>query len=209
MNTERDSVAQDWLLWLVMNVLGYAGWICSCAIPLVVVADRDNDFAGFLFLGGQGVVTGLAQWLVIRWRIPRAGWWIFATAIGWPAGLLAGIALLAGSNIADDRAGILVLATLGASLGLAQWFVLRGKVRNAEWWILVSTATWAVSGFVGATVTTAVNTDPIIVTSAATLAGLLTTWALAESMRGVVLSWLLHRPVAVGTKPDEIPSQAQ
>jgi hypothetical protein len=33
-----------------------------------------------LFTGG---IIGLAQWLVLRKRVPRAGWWILANVLGW------------------------------------------------------------------------------------------------------------------------------
>ena len=32
---------------------------------------------------GAGVAIGLAQWLVLRGRLPRAGWWILASVVGW------------------------------------------------------------------------------------------------------------------------------
>lgn len=32
---------------------------------------------------------GVAQWTVLRGRVPRAGWWIAANAAGWLAGLTA------------------------------------------------------------------------------------------------------------------------
>ena len=54
--------------------------------------------------------------------------WILATTLGW----LAGWALL-------GEVGI------GASVGIAQWLVLRREVANAGWWILASTVAWVAS----------------------------------------------------------------
>ena len=196
-------------MWLVANFFGYTFWFCVGALPLVILGDRDNDFTGVLFLSSQGLITGLAQWLVvIRWHIRQARWWILATAIGWPIGLFGGIAVLSGVSVADGQASI-VWAVLGASLGLAQWLVLRNKVQRAEWWIFANTALWGISGLIGVKVTAAVNGPSVIVTSSADLAGILTTWALAEITRGLILSWLLHRPFHATTSPDGIQSQAQ
>jgi len=132
-----------------------------------------------------------------------------ATPLGGIIAFLTLIALSNANKVIDDSAGILAGTLFGISLGLTQWLVLRGKVRNAAWWVLANATIWPVSIFVGAGVTTAINTDPIIVASAATLVGILTTVALAESIRGVVLLWLVYRPTDVGKKPNEIVSSAQ
>ena len=200
MSPENEMLVQDWLLWLVANFFGYAFWFCLGALPLVILGDRDNDFTGVLFLSSQGVMTGLAQWLVvIRWHIGQAGWWILATAIGWPLGLFAGTAVVSRVNVVNEQAAIVVWAVLGASLGLTQWLVLRNKVEHAEWWIFASTALWAISGFIGIKVIEVVNGPSVIVTSSTELVVILTTWGLAESIKGVVLVRLLHRPI-----PDSI-----
>ncbi len=202
MGPENETLIQDWLLWLVANFFGYAFWFCLGALPLVIFGDGDSDFTIILFLSSQGVMTGLAQWLVvIRWHIRQAGWWILATAIGWPIGVFAGTAIGSRVSVANEQAGILVWAVLGAALGLTQWLVLRNKVEHAERWIFASTALWGISGFIGIKVTEVVNGPSVIVTSSTEIAGILTTWALAESTKGLVLVWLLHRPIPDSISP--------
>lgn len=193
MESKNGSILQDWLLWLIVNFLGNVIWFCSCATPLVIIGDRDNDTALLLFYVSQAILTGVAQWWVIRWHVHQAGWWILATAIGCPVGLLLGIALVSGVSIASLSASI-VWVVLGTSLGFTQWLVLRKRVQHAAWWIFASAALWGVSGLIGVQITAIVNGASVIVTSAASGAGLLTTCVLAESTRGLVLSWLLHRP---------------
>lgn len=53
--------------------------------------------------------------------------WLLATALGWLVGLF-----------------LLGEAGIGASVGLAQWLVLRREFTNAGWWILVSAVAWLV-----------------------------------------------------------------
>ncbi len=37
-----------------------------------------------------GTVVGVLQWLVLRRQIPRAGWWVLASTVGWVAGMPVG-----------------------------------------------------------------------------------------------------------------------
>ena len=34
-----------------------------------------------------GTVVGVLQWLVLRRQVPRAGWWVLASTVGWVVGL--------------------------------------------------------------------------------------------------------------------------
>ncbi len=45
-----------------------------------------------------------------------------------------------------------VVAGIGIGLGVAQWGVLRGKVRGAGWWIPITVAGWALAGLTGGVV---------------------------------------------------------
>jgi peptidoglycan/LPS O-acetylase OafA/YrhL len=54
----------------------------------------------------MGLSIGFTQWLVLRHRLPRAGWWIPASLLGW--GLVALVSR--GNNI--DQYGLLVLGFL-------------------------------------------------------------------------------------------------
>jgi hypothetical protein len=51
-----------------------------------------------------GAVVGLAQWLVLRKRASGKGWWILASAIGWPAGWI--LALTVGRCCRSDQIAI-------------------------------------------------------------------------------------------------------
>ena len=64
----------------------------------------------------------------------------------------------------------------GASLGIAQWLVLRRHVSRPGWWVLASTVGFAVSFAVGLAVDVAVG------------------FALYGAITGGVLVWLLRQP---------------
>jgi hypothetical protein len=182
---EKKSILQDWLLWLLANFFGSVAWLCLGVLPFAIFADIDNPVVGFLVLVGPGLMIGLAQWLfVIRWHIRHAGWWVAATGIGLPVGLL--VVLMMGSWAAVvSLPNTLVGYILGAALGSVQWPVLRGKVRHAAWWIFASTAIWGLSGMAGAQLTSS--------------SGVRFTLVVAESLSVIVLVWLLHRPVPAQT----------
>jgi hypothetical protein len=92
-----------------------------------------------------GLTIGLAQWVVLRKQIEGAEWWILVSAFGWAAGR----GLVAVAFAPQDL--ILVGGTLGASLGLAQWLVLRRHLSRSWWWIVLSALSSAVgmTGFLG------------------------------------------------------------
>jgi hypothetical protein len=174
---------------LLANFFGSVAWLCLGVLPFVVFGDKDNTVVGFFVMVSQGLMVGLAQWLfVIRWHIRDAGWWVVATGIGLPVGLL--VFIIVGSWVeAVIFPNYLVGFVLGAALGSVQWPVLRGKVRRAAWWIFASTGVWGLSGMVGAQ----------LISSSASI---LFTLVVAESLSGIVLVWLLHRLVPAHTSSE-------
>jgi len=97
---------------------------------------------GYVFVPIFGLVLGLFQYLLLKRKLAKMGWWIVATAAGWGLGWLA-LAWLFGwiDDAFGYTSGWYLLAfgsVLGFFLGLAQWFVLRKQVRQAGWWILAN-----------------------------------------------------------------------
>jgi hypothetical protein len=68
-------------------------------------------FTGVVALGGA--VTGILQWLVLRGKVSRAGWWVLASTVGWALGMTVTRAIPWG---VDDV--ILPLVVTGAVLGV-------------------------------------------------------------------------------------------
>jgi hypothetical protein len=78
----------------------------------------------------------------------EVGWdfwfqWTLVSLGGWVAGAFAGQLV---SSILGMVPG---LAVAGAVVGLAQWFVLRGRVNRAGWWIAATAVGVALAGRVG------------------------------------------------------------
>lgn len=145
-----------WFQWLLATTLGWGlGWALSAEAAV-------------------GAVIGIGQWLVLRRLVNEAGWWIWASTVGWVAGwaiIVSGVIIPPETSLV---ASLIAGAVIGASLGLAQWLVLRRFVAEAGWWIPVNVAGWSVAftGLLGSTVT-------------GTVVGAVT---------GFALDWLLRQP---------------
>jgi hypothetical protein len=80
-----------WLLGLLLiSMVNKVQWI-----------DTINNFDAVFFLIGLSI--GVTQWLLLRQRLPRAGWWVAANVAGW--GLLA---LITKGNSIDQYGMLLV-----------------------------------------------------------------------------------------------------
>jgi hypothetical protein len=150
MKQEGESMAEKysqtrkwtvWLLWALSNILGFALGIGLSLFTNKVVGEI-LSFIPF------GIVVGLSQWLVLRKIIKGSGWWILATTLGATLGL-------AGTNVIHSAligvnvyilAGSLGMAALGLVVGMAQWWILRGQLGKAGWWIPASAAGWFAGG---------------------------------------------------------------
>ena len=92
-----------------------------------------------LALGHPGSIAGVLQWLVLRPHVPASRWWMLASAVG------AYVAFLVLSVVALGNA-VLIYATAGLLIGIAQWLVLRRKVPRAGWWIAASVLGYVAGG---------------------------------------------------------------
>jgi hypothetical protein len=60
-------------------------------VSLAEGADTSTDLGWVVVTIAFGAALGIAQWLALRRQLPRTGWWVLISAIGWvTAGLLAG-----------------------------------------------------------------------------------------------------------------------
>lgn len=113
-----------------------------------------EDFlSSYILLPVLGLVIGLLQYLLLRHYLPRMGWWIAATVLGLLLRLV-GDRLLSRTlydTLDSTWFGILMTVLIGGCMGLAQWLVLRQRVRHAAWWILANVLGWGVVGWGAAT----------------------------------------------------------
>lgn len=184
----------EWLFypgWVVASTLSIPlAWLVSWAIisqvervvgGTIEVAGRTRITEDFLldyvFFPLIGLLTGLLQYLLLRRYLPRIGWWIAATALGWPLGFavvyLAYVALPAALHAGSTWSVVLALVWVGGATGLAQWLVLRRRILRAGWWILASALGGGLVGLIAGGVFTSllelllIGAVPAIVTAIA------------------------------------------
>ena len=103
--------------WILASVLGFA--------LAHVLGDTAPPPLGLPMTGGMfgavaGALVGVPQWLVLRRRVPRAGWWVLASVGGWYAAL----SLFHGVGLSQSKGVLIALggsflhhAGLGAMVG--------------------------------------------------------------------------------------------
>lgn len=148
-----------WLLWVLSTAIGFALGAGESGVAVAKINSL-GALTWSLFLVGIG--PGVTQWLVLRRRIPRAGWWILATAGGLVLviGIIAVVSMLAFGSILEqnrinmpDSIPVAILMfevlLLGAGIGALQWLILRQHFPQAYWWIAVSAIGWSVGLITG------------------------------------------------------------
>lgn len=162
-----------WLRWVAANALGELLGLAPIALAGLALARVLAESGGvaaalaamliFCILGAlEGAVMGLAQWLVLRRRLPEVTRrsWVLATLIGAVAAWLLrvlpstlGSLFAISSGLADaqlDGGGVHLRAAamgavLGAVLAFPQWRVLRRFVARSAWWLAANALAWGVA----------------------------------------------------------------
>jgi hypothetical protein len=122
------------IAWLLAAPLGMLFvFLFSLPLPGAGSALSSNVFMMLGFLTGLGLTSATMQWLLLRRHLPHAGWWIPVSFAGWAA---SGLLLFALDRLfhAWLQAPLPMLALLGATVGFAQWFLLRRLLPRAVWW---------------------------------------------------------------------------
>jgi hypothetical protein len=139
-----------------------------------------------LIPAAAGLGPGAAQWLMLRKQIARAGWWVAVTMLGFALPAIVAIALdtspiyLGPPDMPDVAFTAVAGFSLGITVGVAQWLVLRRQAARAGGWVLASTL-----GFGGMAVGMTIETNQ----PAAFFLGLVTYGAIT----GLAMVWLLRR----------------
>ena len=143
-------------LWVVLSAISIlVAWVIAWAL----ISQVEKAVGGTIQVGGQsritedflfsyvffpafGLVAGCLQYVLLRRHLPRMGWWIVATVVGWllPVAVLRLVSpiLPAAQDVSTVWSAAVVVVLIGGSIGVAQWLVLRQRVRHAAWWILAS-----------------------------------------------------------------------
>ncbi len=80
-----------------------------------------------------GAILGLAQWLALRIDVARAGWWVAASAVGWPLAVLVqllppGYVLRTHGSFASHTWWFTPLTVLAATLAGGVYGALLGRL---------------------------------------------------------------------------------
>jgi hypothetical protein len=131
------------LQWLVLRqrVSGVGWWILASVaagygifLASFIGISESLSFGLFLRFTGVaalgGAVTGILQWLVLRGKVSRAGWWVLASTVGWALGMAVSRAIPLG---VDPELLVLIVAAavMGAVTGGALVWLLRQPVPEA------------------------------------------------------------------------------
>ena len=136
MNTERAQVGWGvWLRWVLATSVVPS--VVSSMALVITESVRDSDLIK-LIAPVLGIVLGLAsmviaQWLVLRRQVSRAGWWLLVPIVGLVVGSFAD-AVLRGVLGADAVVGVY----FSKFMGIAVYGAITGGVMV---WLLRQSAT--------------------------------------------------------------------
>ena len=163
MSTPRthNTDLKFWLMWVIASMV--AIWLSFAVISAFIIVAKaispsinEDRLAGVIKLPIAATTLGVAQWLVLRSRIPKSGWRILATTVG----IVGGIALAGGvvqviSRITrqewnwDVHPGLLILYVLiGLLLALVQLPILWRYLRSPILWLFASMIGWFILGLI-------------------------------------------------------------
>jgi hypothetical protein len=152
-NPKKTPIDWKFLLWWILATIGGAiiflivlsplNWLFMQIAPDPKVVPQVLSLVFTLINSAvMGALFGLAQWLVLRRVLPNMGGWVLATALGY--------ALVFGATpllrfVPSQLAGSPLFLLFGIVLGVAQWLVLRRRVRQAAWWIAINMGAWVLA----------------------------------------------------------------
>ena len=128
---QRVSVAKWWIL---TNVAAWAGIFL---IGFEGLSGSFESFGTFLswiwIIALGGALTSTIQWLLLRRQVPRAGWWVLVSTVGWALSVTVTRAFQWGIRNSDASLGMTVIgAILGAITGGALVLLLREQVSKSS-----------------------------------------------------------------------------
>lgn len=121
----------------LVALLGVTAPVPGTPVQQALILTLDGLGASMLFVG---LGMGFGQWLLLRKYLKHSGGWILATGL---AMVFSG--LFRWSLPSDTSPALIGPLTIPAGailLAVCQWFVLRGRVPHAAWWVVICIAGW-------------------------------------------------------------------
>ncbi len=177
MKFEPARVGRGFWLWWVLA--SFVGWTVGS-----VVSDTVGDAVDEVWFDSVGLITlgtliGGTQWLVLRYQVSWAGWWVVVNIAGWTVGALVNLPLNLPLGLFPGWFVGLVVA------GIFQWLVLRRQLSRATWWLLASFVAWAAGFSISAALPECRGPCSGAVFG-----------AVIGAITGIALAWLLRQPAA-------------
>lgn len=190
-----------WLRWMLLTTIGLAvGMVAAFGLGMPTVAIVGMMLVVTVIGAILGGVSGAVQSFGLPPSIRRRGYWILATAAGMAVGFTAGtvggeqLGFVKGNPVHEAVFIAIVGLATGGFAGLAQLWVLRGRVATPGLWVPASALASGVGFLLGGLAAVAV------VGGFRSLAGLaivgLTGGILSGAFGGLVLERLAGRRIA-------------
>jgi hypothetical protein len=121
----------------LVALLGVTAPVPGTPVQQAMILTADGLGATMVFLG---LGMGLGQWLLLRRYVEHAAGWILAIGL---AMLLAGLFRWSlPPDTPREMIGPLTVPVGAILLAVCPWFVLRGRVPRAGWWVVICIAAW-------------------------------------------------------------------
>lgn len=158
-----------WLRWVLANAA------CGAAAPAALKFLEGVYLTGSATRAADGprlvaittvsflLVGSAVQWLVLPRVFRPLRWWPVATIagalLGWS---LIAVFVISGSSYRETfRSNLLIFSFVMATIGAAQWLVLRRRVHGGGWWVIASAAggaaIWPIYSLVATTTVAGAN----------------------------------------------------
>lgn len=211
-----------WWRWVLVTAMGeFVGFAVPAAVGAVAAwaIDRKGGASATLamlnvmvmVLAGvvEGAVLGFAQWLVLRRYIQKMARreWVLATALGagvaWTIGMLPSTLgeLITITPLVLVGGGILLGVVFVASIGCAQWLVLRRHIQRAGWWVLANAIAWPLGvavPFIGLAMVP--EGGPVVVWVVVGVVSGVLMGVVVGAITGMALVWLLRTRLSLSGK---------
>jgi hypothetical protein len=144
---------KGWFGWVAAAIVGaiFVVVIVYFCFPFVETFTASGGLARhmaeLLSLGIAGTVFATMQWMWLRRRVRKAGWWIAATVFGWYVvigleDLLFWLRLDKLGDAFETAAGLSAFCLIAATANLPQWFLLRREFFRAGYWLAARPLGW-------------------------------------------------------------------
>lgn len=153
MNTHANQTKSVlWLRWAAYSLLAY---LSSIGLFIAGLGQLINNVGPFLFgatLGGvMGLLSGFAQYLILKKYIPAVTGWVRSSCLGWMIFWSLNItgAFGRGHDLKTKLLeGLVHGLAFGLILGVSQWFAIRHTGKRAIYWILANVLIWPVCAMI-------------------------------------------------------------